>query len=93
MGKKTQKALGAIKEAIQEQAEELAKHDQRLDKLESLVKSQAAEINALESQMVTIRNLAIRSAIDRGVPTKVVAQAHGLTPGRISQIAPRVRIH
>lgn len=91
MGKKTQKALGAIKEAIQEQANELAQHDQRLDKLESIVKSQAAEINALESQMVTIRNLAIKAAIDRGVPTKIVAQAHGLTPGRISQIAPRMR--
>ena len=53
------------------------------------MEQQAKEINQLEEQMTNLRNQTIRSAIDRGVPSHIVAQAHGLSAGRISQIAPR----
>lgn len=89
MGKKTEKALKAIHEAIKEQATELTEHETRLDALEKIVASQASDIARLEQGLMTLRNRSIQAAIDRGVPTKTVAQAHGLTSGRISQIAPR----
>lgn len=91
MGVKTKNALAAIHDALQEQSAELAQHDNRLDKLEKIVQSQARDIAALEADVLHLRNRAIQSAIDRGVPTKVVADAHGLSSGRISQIAPRKR--
>lgn len=91
MGVKTETALAAIHDALQEQSAEMAQHGDRLDKLEKIVQSQARDIAALEADVHHLRNRAIQSAIDRGVPTKVVADAHGLSSGRISQIAPRKR--
>ena len=91
MGKKTEHALAAIQEALAEQSSEINEHGSRLDKLEKIVQSQANDIAQLEQQVHHLRNRSIQSAIDRGVPTRVVAAAHGLTPGRISQIAPRKR--
>jgi hypothetical protein len=89
MGKKTDRALIAIQEALSEQAEEINQHDGRLDRLEKIVESQAHDIAMLQSNVQDLRDNSIRSAIDRGVPSKVVAIAHGLSRGRISQIAPR----
>jgi len=91
MGKKTEAALAAIKGALEEQSAELSRHDSRLDRLEKIVETQAREIAALEDNVMAMRNGSIRAAIDRGVPTNVVAKAHGLTSGRVSQIAPRTR--
>lgn len=91
MGQKTQAALAAIKDALLEQSAELNQHSTRLDRLEKIVEAQAKEIASLEDNVTAMRNGSIRAAIDRGVPTKVVAQAHGLSPGRVSQIAPRKR--
>ena len=91
MGKKTEHALAAIQEALAEQSSEINEHGSRLDKLEKIVQSQASDIAQLEQQVHHLRNRSIQSAIDRGVPTRVVAQAHGLSSGRISQIAPRKR--
>lgn len=91
MGKKTERALVAIQDALAEQAAEINEHGSRLDKLEKVVQSQATDIAALEQHVQNLRNRSIQLAIDRGVPTRVVAQAHGLTPGRISQLAPRKR--
>ena len=91
MGKKTEHALAAIQDALEEQASEINDHSSRLDKLEKIVQSQASDIAQLEQQVHHLRNRSIQSAIDRGVPTRVVAQAHGLSSGRISQIAPRKR--
>ena len=89
MGKRTLEALRLVSEAIEEHEQELQKHGERLDKLENIVPHQAKEINNLEEQIRNLRNQSIRSAIDRGVPSHIVAQAHGLSAGRISQIAPR----
>lgn len=91
MGQKTRKALAAIHEALEEQTAELSQHGGRLDRLEKIVAAQAKDISDLEESLVALRNRSIQSAIDRGVPTKVVAQAHGLSSGRISQISPRKR--
>ena len=91
MGKKTEHALAAIQDALEEQASEINEHGSRLDKLEKIVQAQASDIAQLEQQVHHLRNRSIQSAIDRGVPTRVVAQAHGLSSGRISQIAPRKR--
>lgn len=91
MGKKTEIALAAICEALQEHSAEMARHDDRLDNLEKIVQSQAHDIARLEANMQHMRNRSIKSAIDRGVPTKVVAEAYGLSSGRITQIAPRKR--
>ena len=89
MGKKTECALAAIKEALTEQAEEINLHDGRLDRLEKIVEAHARDIATMQADMKSMRNNSIRSAIDRGVPSKVVAVAHGLSPGRVTQIAPR----
>ena len=91
MGKKTEAAFAAILDAIAEQSTELSSHDARLGRLEKIVEEQAREIAALETNVMAMRDGSIRAAIDRGVPTNVVAKAHGLTPGRVSQIAPRTR--
>ncbi|WP_147400499.1 hypothetical protein [Acidovorax cavernicola] len=89
MGKKTEAALKAIQAALSEQNEQLGGHGERLDRLEKIVQAQAKEISQLEDSVTDLRNHSIKSAIARGVPTKVVAQAHGLSSGRVSQIAPR----
>ncbi|RXJ10754.1 hypothetical protein [Lelliottia nimipressuralis] len=89
MGKQTRKALSAIQAALEEQASEIAQHDTRLDRLEKIVDTQAKEIAALERGVMEMRNQSIKAAVGGGIPTKIVAQAHNVTPGRISQIAPR----
>lgn len=91
MGRKIEEALTAIQEALVEQSAEMAKQGNRLDKLETVVLAQARNIAELEADVKNLRDRAIQSAIDHGVPTKIVAQAHGLSRGRVSQIAPRKR--
>ncbi|MBN3215175.1 hypothetical protein [Pectobacterium polaris] len=88
MGKQTRKALSAIQAALEEQASEIAQHDTRLDRLEKIV-AQAKEIAALGRGVMEMRNQSIKAAVGGGIPTKVVAKAHNVTLGRISQIAPR----
>jgi chromosome segregation ATPase len=89
MGKRVDRALEAIKAALSEQAEEINQHDGRLDRLESVVEAQARDIATMQADMKSMRNISIRAAIDRGVQSKVVAAAHGLSRGRVTQIAPR----
>ena len=91
MGEKTDLALSAIRDALEEQAAEISQQGSRLDRLEKVVQSQAKDIAQLEADVQNLRNRSIKAAIDRGVPTGIVAQAHNLSPGRISQIAPRKR--
>ena len=89
MSERILEAIRLITEETEEHGKELQNHDERLDTLEKIVEQQAKEINQLEEQMTNLRNQTIRAAIERGVPSNVVAQAHGLSAGRISQIAPR----
>jgi len=89
MGIKTDAALAAIQDALVEQNGELKQHTERLDQLEKIVQAQARDIASLEGSVQNLRDQSIKSAVSRGVPTKVVAQAHNLSPGRVSQIAPR----
>jgi chromosome segregation ATPase len=88
MGIKTDAALAAIQDALIEQNGELKQHAERLDQLEKIVQAQARDIASLEGSVQNLRDQSIKSAVSRGVPTKIVAQAHGLSPGRVSQIAP-----
>lgn len=89
MGKKTDAALVAIKAALIEQSTELAQHESRIDRLEKIVQAQARDIANLEGGVQKLRNESIKSAVARGVPSKVVAEAYGLSAGRVTQIAPR----
>ena len=89
MGKKTKKALAAIHEALDEQSEEIARHDSRINRLEKLVEAQARDIAAIERGAMELRNKSIKAAVGAGIPTNIVAKAHNVTSGRISQIAPR----
>lgn len=94
--KKTQEALSAAKDAIdkcsaalEENSAKISQTDIRVDRLEKIAEAQARDIAGLQVGVRELRNGFIRAAIARGVPTHIVADAHGLTSGRISQIAPR----
>jgi hypothetical protein len=89
VGIKTEAALVAIQAALAEQDTELKQHGNRIDQLEKIVQAQACDIANLESGVQKLRDQSIKAAVARGVPSKVVAQAHGLSPGRVTQIAPR----
>ena len=89
MSEKTRKALSAIRDALDEHSTEISRTGNRVDKLEKIVEAQAREIAGLQAGVRELRNESIRTAIARGVATQVVADAHGLTSARISQIAPR----
>jgi len=89
MGIATDAALVAIDAALREQKSELKQHDNRIDRLEKIVQAQARDIANLEGSVQKLRDQSIKSAVARGVPSKVVAQAHGLSAGRVTQIAPR----
>lgn len=82
-------AIRQMLDDIDRQEEGLKDHSQKINNLEAVVTQQAEKIKELEGAVVTLRNDAIKSAVDRGVPTKVVAEAHNITSGRVSQIAPR----
>lgn len=81
--------LDAVKSiaAAQAQLEQtVAAHTKILD-------NQGQEIAALERQVMKLRNSAIQAEVAAGAPTKFVAEKYGVSPGRVSQIAPRSRLN
>ena len=81
--------LDAVKSiaAAQAQLEQtVAAHTKILD-------NQGQEIAALERQVMNLRNAAIQAEVAAGAPTKFVAEKYNVTPGRVSQIAPRNRMN
>ena len=101
-GRKTQNLLGKAQDLLQQAQEEMAKDidglkvkqvstDARLARLEEQQDLAAAKINSLQQALDEIRDSAIRGEVASGQKTKDVAAKFGLTPARISQIAPRRR--
>lgn len=81
--------LNAVKSiaAAQEELEKtVATHAKILD-------NQGQEIASLERQVMSLRNAAIQAEVAAGAPTKFVAEKYGVSPGRVSQIAPRNRLN
>lgn len=76
------KAIDSIAAAQDEMKDALAVHGK-------IIESPGCEIAELEAKVMALRNNAITAEIAYGRPTKEVAAKYGLTPARISQIAPR----
>ena len=45
----------------------------------------------LQLKVRELRDQNIKLAVDNGIPSKKVAQLHGISPARVAQIAPRKR--
>jgi hypothetical protein len=54
-----------------------------------IIESQGKDIAVLEKKVMELRNNAIQAEVANGIPTKDVATKYGVTPARVSQIAPR----
>lgn len=81
--------LDAVKSIAAAQAQleqKVAAHTKILD-------NQGQEIADLERQVMSLRNAAIQAEVASGAPTKFVAVKYGISPGRVSQLAPRNRLN
>ena len=58
-----------------------------------ILDNQGVEIAELERQVMRLRNAAIQAEVSAGAPTKFIAEKYGVSPGRVSQIAPRNRLN
>ena len=90
-GYETQTALRAIGEALSAHEKQIQQHDRRLENLEKIVQSQAEEVMDLQLRVRELRDENIKLAVDNGMPSKKVAELHGISPARVAQIAPRKR--
>ena len=59
---------------------------ERLDRHEMIIDSQAREIAELQQHVLSIRNAAIKTDLNAGLPGREVALKYQLSPGRVSQI-------
>lgn len=75
-------AIESIAQAHQELERTVSNHGKIID-------SQGQDIANLEQKVMELRNKLIQAEIASGTPTKVVAEKHGVSPARVSQIAPR----
>lgn len=90
-GYETQLALRAIGDAISAHDRQLQQHDQRIETLEKIVQSQAEDVMGLQLKVRELRDQNIKLAVDNGMPSKRVAELHGISAARVAQIAPRKR--
>jgi uncharacterized coiled-coil DUF342 family protein len=101
-GKKTQSLLTKAQDLLSQAQDEMNKDiqelkerqettEQRLARLEKQQGESIEKINSLQQSLDEIRDSAIRGEIASGQKTKDVAVKFGLTPSRITQIAPRRR--
>ena len=90
-GYETQTALRAIGEAISAHEKQIKQHDTRIENLEKIVQSQAEDVMGLQLKVREVRDQNIKLAVDNRIPSKKVAQLHGISPARVAQIAPRKR--
>ena len=91
MGQEIEAAVAALQAVVADHSGQIKAQGQAMDVVNKIVAEQAREIAELQFSLREMRNGAIRAAIDRGVPTRIVAQAHNLSSARVSQIAPRKR--
>lgn len=82
-------ALQLIGESQKELSAKVEKIDSRVKNLEKITDIQAVQINELQESVNGLRNSAIRGEIASGKRTKDVAEQFGLSPSRVTQIAPR----
>jgi Mg2+ and Co2+ transporter CorA len=78
-----------ILDALNSIAKAQAELEQKVDNHSKIIQSQGQDIAALEVKVMELRNSAIQAEVANGVPTKNVAGKYGVTPSRVSQIAPR----
>lgn len=85
MGRKKDHILDALN-SIAQAHKDLEKTVENHGKV---IGSQGRDIAVLEQKVMELRNKLIQAEVASGIPTKVVADKHGVTPARVSQIAPR----
>jgi uncharacterized protein YjbJ (UPF0337 family) len=101
-GSKAQKLLGEAQNLLNRAHEEMSKDiealkdkqmqtDERLARMEAKHDEAALKIGKLQESLDEIRDSAIRGEVASGQKTKDVAEKFGLSPARVSQIAPRRR--
>ncbi len=83
MAKSTENLITA---AVQNLAKAQEQIRAQSDRHEKILTYQQLQIDALEKNVLELRNVAIVQEIKLGTPAKDVAAKYGLTPGRISQI-------
>lgn len=88
-----QQAQVAMQADIQKLAERQSDVESRVIKLEKKHDETVEQINSLQKSMDDIRDSAIRGEIASGQKSKDTALKFGLSPARISQIAPRRRFN
>lgn len=99
-GSKTKKLLSDAQNLLQQAQHEMSndisslKENQtatnaRLSRLERQQVETSTKINELQETVDELRNSAIRGEVASGQKTKDVAGKFGITPARVSQIAPR----
>ncbi|WP_267433575.1 MULTISPECIES: hypothetical protein [Sphingomonas] len=88
-----QQAQGAMQDDIRKLAERQSDAEARIDKLEKKHDEAVEQIHMLQKSMDDIRDSAIRGEIASGQKSKDTALKFGLSPARISQIAPRRRFN
>ncbi len=72
-------ALRSLAQAQRQIKDDVTRH-------EKILEVQALQIDALEKNVMGLRNAAIVSDLKFGTPSKQVAVKYGLSPGRVSQI-------
>ncbi|MEJ7139539.1 hypothetical protein [Amphibiibacter pelophylacis] len=82
MGKETK----FITQAVAALAKAQAAMAERIDRHEKIIDSQVREITELQSQVLNIRNAAIKTDLEAGMSGREVALKYALSPGRVSQI-------
>lgn len=99
-GSKTKQLLSDAQNLLQQAQQEMNKDieeikakqsatDARLARLETQQDNSAREIGRLQQSVDDLRDSAIRGEIASGQKSKDVAEKFGMTPARVSQIAPR----
>lgn len=86
-----QKAQEAMQADIEKLAERQTSVEARVERLERNHDEAVKQIDSLQKSMDEIRDSAIRGEIASGQKTKDTALKFGLSPARVSQIAPRRR--
>lgn len=84
MAKKTTEQL--IAAAVQNLAQAQDQIKAQVDRHQKILSYQQLQIDALEKNVMGLRNVAITQEVKLGTPAKDVAAKYGISPGRVSQI-------
>jgi len=85
------KAQQSLQDAMAEMSRDIGQVEERLALVEDENNKALKRINELQSTVEKLRDSAIRGEVASGQKTKDVAAKFGVTPARVSQIAPRRR--